>query len=563
MNEPKVNRREFLHRSSAAFLGSSLAFRSNSPSQAAESTQKPNVILILTDDQGFGDVGVNGNDKIRTPNMDRLSREGVTLSQFYVCPVCAPTRACLMTGRYNYRTGVTDTWLGRAMMHPGETTMAEIFQASGYRTGIFGKWHLGDNYPMRPNDQGFQTSLVHKGGGIGQPADPPGNMYHDPILFQDGKPAKARGYCTDVFTDAAIRFIGQNKDQPYFAYLSTNAPHTPLQIDDKYVQPYLDMGLDETTAKVYGMIENIDDNIGRLLSKLRELHQEDNTIVIFMTDNGPQQPRYVAGLRGRKGSVYEGGVRVPCFIRWPQRFQADKSIDRIASHLDVLPTLINLCGLKKPDEVHMDGVDLTPLLTGAAQEWPDRTLFFQWHRGNEPEKYRDCAARSQRYKLVNGRELYDIEHDPFEKSDIASDHPDIVQQMRAQYEAWFRDVSSTRGYVPPRIYIGTPHENPVTLTRQDWRDATANWNRHSIGHWEVDVRQAGEYDVQIRYYPPYKDATAFFKWKDVTLSTPIKANSESCNFKKIRLPSGEGKLEAWIEGDDHSSGVRYVDVTYL
>src|SRR5438876_8306523 len=271
-----------------------------------------------------------------------------------------------MTGRYNYRTGVVDTFLGRAMMHGDEVTVAEMLGANGYRTAIFGKWHLGDNHPMRPQDQGFQESLVHRGGGIGQHADPPGNRYFDPVLQHNGRPVKMRGYCSDIFTDEAIRYIGRQGDRPFFVYLAYNCPHEPLQVPDDYYQLYQKMNLahdqfpkighplpgearQDVTAKVYGMITNIDDNLGRLFAKLDELKLADETIVVFLTDNGPQQVRYNSGLLERKGSVHEGGIRVPCFIRWPAgKLEPGRVVDRIAAHIDLTPTLLAACGVPKP-----------------------------------------------------------------------------------------------------------------------------------------------------------------------------------------------------------------------
>lgn len=296
------------------------------PAQTAPA--RPNVLLIITDDQGYGDLGVHGNPKIRTPNLDRLARESVQFRSFYVSPVCSPTRASLMTGRYNYRTGVVDTYLGRSLMRAEEVTLAEILAAAGYRTGIFGKWHLGDNYPLRAMDQGFQESLVLNGGGIGQPSDPiGGESYFDPLLRRNGVLVKTKGYVSDVITDAALKFIGENRDRPFFAYLAFNAPHTPLEVPERYRDKYKQMGLSregfpgvkevgghpipqnfdpETTAKIYGMVENIDDNLGRLLRGLDQFKLSDETVVIFLTDNGPQQPRYNAGMFQRKGSTHEG-----------------------------------------------------------------------------------------------------------------------------------------------------------------------------------------------------------------------------------------------------------------
>ncbi len=554
----KLNRRTFIGSITSTLVGGKAVYGINE--EAYKKPSRPNVILIMTDDQGYGDVGCHGNDKIRTPNLDRLCRESTELTQFYVCPVCAPTRSCLMTGRYNYRTGVVDTYLGRAMMHTDEVTVAEMLSSAGYQTGIFGKWHLGDNYPLRPIENGFHEALVHNGGGIGQPSDPPGNRYFDPILQQNGKAEMHRGYCTDIFTDAAVDFIENNRNRPFFCYLATNAPHTPLQIEDYYVEPYRQMGLDETTARIYGMVTNIDDNVGRLMHTLKKLDLEKNTIVIFLTDNGPQQERYNCGMRGRKGTVYEGGIRVPCFIRWPGHFEVGKQIDRIAGHIDITPTLLEACGVENPSDHPVDGISLMPYLRGESEEWPERTLYFQWHRGDEPEMYRACAAREQRYKLVNGKELYDLENDPAEQNDIAEQHPEIVERMRKGYEEWFRDVSSTRGYDPPRIYIGTRYENPVILTRQDWRGPQAGWGNQSLGYWEVKVVEEAPYSVRLRFRPVKEKGEAYFQYGDILLRQNLEKGTDSCLFKAIRLPKGPGRLEAGISTAGQTIGVQYVDV---
>jgi len=523
----------------------------------------PNLILILTDDQGYGDLACHGNPVIRTPSLDRLHAEGVCFRHFHASPVCSPTRASLMTGRYNFRTGAIDTYLGRSMMHPDEVTLPELLGAHGYRTGIFGKWHLGDNYPMRAMDKGFQEALVHNGGGLAQPSGRPGDGYFDPVLSHNGVWAKHSGYCTDIFTSAAIAFIARHRAEPFFVYLATNAPHMPLQVADEYSGRYLAMGLDEETAKTYAMITNIDDNVGRLLASLKELGLERNTIVIFLTDNGPAVSRGVdrfnAGLRDLKGSVYDGGIRVPCFLRWPARLQAGREIDEMAAHIDLLPTLLDACGAPLPDGLRLDGISLLPLLLGAAAPWPERTLYFQWHRGDEPEPYRNCCARSDRYKLVNGTELYDLIADPGEQRDIAADHPEIVARMRAGYEAWIEDVSATRGYAPPRIHLGTLHENPVTLTRQDWRGAEG-WGNEHLGYWEVKVATAGEYDITLRFSARLPAREAHFRLGDNSLSQALDEGATACVFQRVPLPAGDARLEAWLEADGRRRGVSYVDL---
>lgn len=544
-----------MNRILTALFFAAVVFSAKAP--AAE--RPPNIVLVITDDQGFGDLGCNGNEKIKTPNIDAFSKQGAVLKNFFVCPVCAPTRASLMTGRYNYRTGAIDTFIGRAMMHADEITLAEVLRDAGYATGIFGKWHLGDNYPLRAMDQGFSETLVHNSGGIGQPGDAPGNTYFSPVLQHNGKAEKTEGYCTDVFTSAALAFIEKNREKPFFAYLATNAPHEPLQVDEKRAEPYLKMGLDEKTAKVYAMVENIDENVGRLLEKLRALNLENDSIVIFMTDNGSYGPRYKAGMRGQKGTVYEGGIHVPCFVRWPAKIKAGTQVAPIAAHIDLLPTLLEACGVKPPG-AKLDGVSLLPLLTGAAKEMAERTLFFQWHRGDEPILFRDCAARTQKYKLVNGKELYDIEADPGEAKNIADEKKDIVAKLRAEYEAWFKDVSSTRGYAPPRIFIGTEHENPVHLSRQDWRGPLAGWGPKSLGYWEVDVRRPGRYAVTLHVAPQPKARTARFKFGAVEASAAMDAGAKSVTLKDVKLGKCEGRLEAWVEDEEKTVGVQYVEV---
>ena len=533
-----------------------------------------NVVLIMTDDQGWGDFGTSGNEKIRTPALDRLARQSVTFDSFYVSPVCAPTRACLMTGRYNYRTGAVDTFLGRAMMHPDEVTIAEMLGSMGYRTGIFGKWHLGDNYPLRAIDQGFHEALVHKGGGIGQPSDPPGgDHYQDATLYHNGRPVKTNGYCSDVYTDTAIRFIKENCQQPFFVYLPFNCPHTPLEIADRYVRPYAEMGLDDRTAKIYGMIENIDENIGRLMATLDELRLAENTLVIFITDNGPNGRRYNGPMRGIKGSVLEGGIRTVCFVRWPRRLRAGAKVTQIAAHIDITPTILDAAQVVRPAVVSLDGVSLLPLLLGQTAGWPDRTLYLQWHRGDQPQPYRAFAARSPRYKLVQpegSRQpvpdaarklmLFDMQSDRFEGQDIAAENPEIVARMAKDYEAWFRSVSQTRGFDPPRIHLGTPHENPVVLTRQDWRGPQASWRPEGFGHWEVHTAKAATYDITLRFPPDDVRRAIHFRLGDVDLADSVPGGARYHTFDSVALATGDGRLDVWLAAGQRTVGVHYVEV---
>jgi arylsulfatase A-like enzyme len=531
---------------------------------------RPNVVLIMTDDQGWGDFGFHNNPVLKTPNLDALAAQSLELTRFHVSPVCSPTRASLLTGRYNYRTGAIDTYLGRSTMAAEETTLAEMLSAAGYRTGIFGKWHLGDNYPSRAMDQGFQKSLVHRGGGIGQPADPPGNHYNDPLLLEDGREVSTRGYCSDVFTTAAIDFIRQHREQPFFAYLAFNCPHTPLELPRGAGNTYAGQ-VDEDTAKLYTMVANADENIGRLIAALDELKLAANTVVIFLTDNGPQSRRYNGDLKDVKGSVHDGGIRVPCLVRWPGVLEAGRKIDAVTAHIDLTPTILELCKVERPNSVAFDGLSLAALLSGKQRALAERKLFFQWHRGDQPERFRACAIRSSRYKLVQpvGREdrafspawaLYDMQMDPGETNNVIEANQDLAQELKTAYERWFDDVGRGRGYPVPRIVVGTPRENPLTLTRQDWRGATAGWAKDSLGSWEIEVAAPGAYDVTLRAPVADVPRAGHLRIGDVQRSEIVAAGQDHVTFERVMLPAARAQVEASFERDGKRVGVHYVDL---
>ncbi|HEY2894441.1 MAG TPA: sulfatase-like hydrolase/transferase, partial [Pirellulales bacterium] len=451
-----------------------------------------------------------------------------------------------------------------------EVTLAEMLKAAGYRTGIFGKWHLGDNYPSRAMDQGFQKSLVHRGGGIGQPADPPRNHYNDPVLLEDGREVSTSGYCSDVFTTAAIDFIRAHRAYPFFAYLAFNCPHTPLELPRGAQNAYASQ-VEEETAKLYAMVGNFDENIGRLMAALDELKLASNTIVIFLTDNGPQSRRYNGELRDVKGSVHDGGIRVPCLIRWPGVLKADRKVDAVTAHIDLAPTVLELCKVERPNSVAFDGVSLAKLLRGEQRTLAQRNLFFQWHRGDQPERFRACAIRGSRYKLVQpaGRDerafapawaLYDMQADPGETTNIIEANPQLAKELKAAYERWFDEVSSTRGYPAPRIVVGTPRENPTTLTRQDWRGASAGWAKDSLGTWEIEVAAAGAYDITLR--APVADVArdARLRIGEVERSETLPAGQDRITFERVILPAARANVEGTLEGDGKRVGVHYVDL---
>ncbi|QDS95911.1 Arylsulfatase precursor [Roseimaritima multifibrata] len=501
-------------------------------SLAAE--DRPNVVLIMSDDQGGGDYGFMGNDVIRTPALDAMHARSGYLSKFYVSPVCAPTRASLMTGRYNYRTRCVDTYVGRAMMDPEEVTLAESLRDAGYKTGIYGKWHMGDNYPLRAMDQGFSESLVHRGGGIGQPSDPIGaeGKYTDPVLFKNGEEVSLKGYCTDIYFDAAMEFMTSSTEtgKPFFAYIATNAPHGPFDdVPQELYEEYKNTDLSsllarplpekrrkaefDKLARIAAMITNIDENVARLFAKLDELGITDNTIVIYLNDNGPNTMRYVGNMRGMKSHVDDGGIRSPLLFQWPAKVQADATSDKLCAHIDVMPTILDACNVEPPHATKMDGRSFLPLLTGEDVNWPTRQVVFQSHRGNVPQLFNHFALHEDPWKLVNPSgfgneringvpklELYNLSNDPRQMHNVAADHPETTKRLSQAYEAWFADVSSTRedNFAPPRIIVGTKHEPQTVLTRQDWRHATGRpWAKDSNGFWLLQAAEAGDYDIEI------------------------------------------------------------------
>lgn len=556
--------------------------------------KRPNILLIMTDDQGIGDVGLH-NDLLKTPNMDAIAKQGVELRQFIVNFNCSPTRASIMTGRDNYRTGVVGVTETSPLMKESEITIAKILSDAGYRTGIFGKWHLGDNYPMRPSDKGFQETLIHKGGGIGQASDPPGNSYFNPILQHNNVSEQFKGYCDDIFADATIDFIEKNRDKPFFAYYATNLPHFPLVVADKWADPYRKMGLHELNALTYGMIANVDANIGRLITKLKELGIEDNTIVIFLSDNGPRTKRskndlypdrFNMNLRGTKTSVYENGIHAPFFIKWPGKIPQGIKLNNLTAHIDVLPTLLDACNIPVPEHLKLDGISFLPLLTGKMKQLPERNIFIQGHAGSEPFKYVHFTVRGERYKLISPHdepydivnrpnadeirgmiaslELYDIQKDPSEINNIAKQNPDIVNDLLAKYEKWFDQVVYDRGYDwPQRIYLGSKFENNVELSRFEWGGPSTIGNKGKhLGYWEV-FSNAAKYRITMRFQKVNKPAFAVLRYMGEEHRIPVNAGDTQIVFGEVSLAEGNGRFEAYLKSGSEETGVQFVNVDRL
>lgn len=489
-----------------------LALAAPVPSRGAES-DRPNVLLIMTDDQGWGDLGRNGNPFLKTPVLDGFGDEAVRFDRFYVSPVCSPTRAALLTGRYALRTGVTGVARGRETMRSDEVTIAELFRDAGYATGCFGKWHNGPHYPNHPNGQGFEEFFGFCGGHT--------NDYFDPVLERNGKPVRTKGYITDVITNAAIAFIREHRNEPFFCYIPYNAPHAPLQVPDREYERYRAQGLDEPTSAIYGMCENIDENVGRLLEQLDDSKLRERTLVLFLTDNGPSTVRYNGGMKGAKASVDEGGTRVPLMIRWPGRLPAGRVVEPIAADFDLLPTIAELCGVALPDGLQLDGVSLVPLLRGEAGDWKERTLFV--HQPREAIVGQgDSAVRTQAYRAVRSGarlpwELYDMRTDASQTTNVAAQNPQIVQEIGSAYDEWFTDC--TRGVSgPPPISVGFPEAPTVSLPTTEcslqgnlryenqlgWTDdwATGWTSADDRMEWKLDVVRAGRYDVTLLQTAP-------------------------------------------------------------
>lgn len=488
-------------------------------------TSRPNVVIVLTDDQGYGDLGVHGHPFVKTPHLDRLHVESVRLTDFHVMPLCAPTRAMLMTGRNPLRVGVWATVLGRSILPADVPTMPQLFSANGYATGMFGKWHLGDNAPARPQDKGFQTAFYHGGGGVGQTPDFWGNDYIDDTYFRNGVPEKVTGYCTDVWFDAAKKFMSQQKqaDRPFFTYIATNAPHSPYIPPPDLTQAYRDVpGIDTPTAAFYAMIENIDTNLGKLQKFLVDQKLDDNTILIYLTDNGTAQGlkapgSFNAGMRASKGSLYEGGHRVPLFIRWPGGGlpgPAGRDVKSLTSGVDLLPTLATLCGLNWGSFAReaIDGLDLSKALIGeSVPQLASRSLYVQFSQAdNAPQKTQAAVLRNN-WRLVNDKELYDIDSDPGQKINLYDRHPEVVASLRAEHAHWYESIAPSFQKFHG-IMVGSDQENPVRLNAMDWHTggtpAGLAWNQSMIknglrgnGFWVIDVQKPGPYEIQLLRWP--------------------------------------------------------------
>lgn len=476
--------------------------------QHTKTLTRPNILLILTDDQGWGDLGINGNPVLETPNLDALGKSSIRFDRFYVSPLCAPTRASILTGRYHLRTGTSWVTHRDEVMRAGEKTIAEYLKDAGYVTGCFGKWHNGEQYPNDPIGQGFDEFFGFKAGHL--------NNYFNTTLIHNEEPVKTKGYITDILANKAIKFIKEHKDGPFFCYVPFNAPHSPFQVPDKYFEKYKSKGLDNKNASVYGMVENLDDNIQRLLNTLDSLKLTENTIVIYLTDNGPNGVRYNGGMKGIKGHVDEGGIRVPFFIRWPGHLPEGRLIKEHASHIDILPTLLDLCGIQYTPANPLDGRSLVPLLENTGQTWKDKSIYSIQNNGQDT--YLISSLRTDHYMFVldhkDRAHLYDMIKDPGQHDDILDSNKNLGDSLHKALLNWYADVTKN-GIVPPPVPAGY-EESPLTdlpapeaklggnlqwKGKMGWaHDWIINFkDKNDIASWTVNIDQPDTFEVLLKF----------------------------------------------------------------
>jgi arylsulfatase A-like enzyme len=493
----------------------------------------PNFLIVLTDDQGWGDLSVHGNTNLATPQVDSLARDGALFERFFVSPVCSPTRAEFLTGRYHVRGGVQGTSAGSERLDLDEHTIAETFQAAGYKTGAFGKWHNGGQHPYHPNARGFDEYYGFTSGHWAH--------YFDTAMDHNGEPVRGSGFIIDDLTDHAMAFMEENRDQPFFAYVPYNTPHSPMQVPDRFYEKFdgaeLEMHNREPEREdlvhiraALAMCENIDWNVGRMLAKLDELGLAENTVVLYFADNGPNGWRWNGDMKGRKGSADEGGVRSPLLMRWPGHIKAGLKVPQIAAAIDLLPTLADLAGIPVLAEKPLDGKSLKPLLAGGVAEWPERTLFSYW-RGR-------ATVRTQQYRLDLKGQLFDIPADPGQRTDVAGEHPDLAARLKADLDGFVAEAVAELGGEEQRPFT-VGHSQVTLLPARDGvtaGPAVKRSNRFPNSSyfldwkseddritWDIEVGEAGDYEAVVYYACPQADvgSTVELSFLDASVAAKV------------------------------------------
>ncbi len=516
-------------------FSAALAFTSD---VQAATPARPNVVVLLADDQGWGDLSFHGNLNLNTPHIDSIGRDGVSFERFFVCPVCSPTRAEFLTGRYHQRSGVYGVSEGAERLNPGEKTIADIFKRAGYATGAFGKWHNGSQWPYHPNARGFDDFYGYTHGHWG--------TYFDAILEHNGQPVRSRGFLCDDLTDHALAFIDKNKDTPFLCFVPFNTPHSPMQVPDAFYKKFETARLAlfatapekesvEFTKAALAMCENIDWNVGRILSRLEELHLSENTIVLYFSDNGPNSARWNGGMKGIKGSTDEGGVRSPLLVRWPGTLPAGVSVSQIAGAIDLLPTLADLAGVSVASSNPLDGRSLKRLLKGRENQWPERLIFSQWAG--------KASVRSQRHRLDAEGRLFDMAADPAQDRDISGEQEPETKRLMAAVAAWRADVETgltaiqrpyTVGYADFPVTVlpardGIPHGGIQRSAKAPNCSYFKNWTAPGDQMtWDIEVAEAGQYEVTVGYTCGVSDigSTIEMRFQDSRLESRVSVEND-------------------------------------
>lgn len=541
-----------------------------------ETTESPNIILVMTDDQGYGDFGHTGNPIVKTPNIDAFSEESINLTNYHVGTTCTPTRAGLLTGRNCNRNGAWHTVMGASTLNRDEVTIANVFQENGYRTGLFGKWHLGDNHPAKPNDRGFEECYYHGGGGVGQTPDYWLNDYFDDTYFRNGKPEKAEGYCTDIFFGEAMQFIEKHKAEPFLCYLSLNAPHSPYNVPEVYYNMYKDeTDIMESQKRFYGMITNIDDNFAKLKVKLEELGIADNTILIFTTDNGSsngykinketmKMSGYNAGMQGTKASQYDGGHRVPLIVRWKNgQLEGGKKLNDLVAHVDLLPTLASLAGIDFISKKEMDGTDVSSYLL-KGEKPAKRMLVTDTQRVPWPIKGKQSCVMQDTWRLVNGDELYDVSTDPGQINNLAQQYPERVDEMNAFYDTWWSSVIKESKH--SIIDLGVDKVDVMTCMDIHSTKQLPNWNQEMIrkgsplapAKFAVNFVKSGRYRVSLARWPIESGAALGSSISDerpATSHTNARIVGQAMSFKTAFVTVGDKTYTTDVDNDALSASV--------
>ncbi|WP_232824756.1 arylsulfatase [Algibacillus agarilyticus] len=578
--------------------GSEHTAQKNKLPTATKPTKKPNIVMVVTDDQGYGDIGFNANPIVQTPNLDALAQVSTRLTNFHVDPTCSPTRAALLTGKHSLKAGVWHTILGRYMLGPEHKTLAEYLSEAGYHTGIFGKWHLGDNYPYRPQDQGFDNVVIHGGGGVGQTPDYWGNTQFNDTYYRNGEPEKFSDYATKVWFDEAIEHIKEQGDTPHLTYIALNAPHGPYRAPKNYIKPYEDRGITGELARFYAMITYIDDQVARLRAEIDKLGQTDNTIFIFMTDNGSsyrssyhgkltpdtqglrdQYPTWQpnAGLSGFKGDILEGGHKVPFVISYPDGQLQSGALNALSAHYDLLPTLLELADIKI-NEPNLDGKSLVKLLKqGKDNSLNTRDVFITNQRVFDPSVDRPTVLAHNHWRYLrynqNTKALFNINVDPAQKHNVIADYPRVAEYMEAKIQNWFSDLAA-KGFKDRYIHVGNAAEHTVRLNAMDWMEVPngqavpwfighqaaadeydyVHWlteeDKYKALPWYINVEQAGIYQIKPYFHDKPAATPILKKYCVVQINErkvigKVYGRASHCEVN-IDLKLGQQKITAWF-----------------